>query len=96
MPARFIVKLQRALESRLPQTRPSTLILHRRVHWSSKFQSSPQDEVRVPQKLSGKEDDVCLAFLQVVVGLLAVEDESDGADLDLRNGLLDTIGEVNL
>ena len=50
----------------------------------------------VPQKLSGKEDDICLAFLQVFVGLFAVEDESDGADLDPRNGLLDTIGKVNL
>ena len=52
--------------------------------------------MRVPQKLSANVDDVCLAFLQVVVGLLAVEDQSDGADLDLRNGLLDTFGEVNL
>ena len=72
------------------------MILRCRVDWNSKFQSRPQDEVRIPQKLSGKIDDVCLAFLQVVIGLFAVEDQSDGADLDLRNGLLDTIGEVNL
>jgi len=96
VPARSMVKLQRARVSRLPQTRPSALILHCRVDWSSKLQSSPQDEVRVPQKLSTKEDDVRLAFLQVAVGLFSVEDQSDGADLDLRNGLLDTIGELNL
>ena len=81
---------------RLQQARPSALVLIRSADRDSKFQSSPQDKVWVPQKLSGKEDDVCLAFLQVVIGLFAVEDQSDGADLDLRNGLLDTIGEVNL
>ena len=95
MPARSIVNL-RARGSRLPQTRPSALVLRCRVDRSSKFQSSPQHEVGVPQKLSGKEDDVCLAFLQVVVGLFGIEDESDGADLDLRNGFFDTICEVDL
>lgn len=96
LPACSKVTLQRARVSRLPQTRPSALILHCRVDWSSKLQSSPQDEVGVPQKLSAKEDDIRLAFFQVAVGLLSVKDQSDGADLDLRNSLFDTIGEVNL
>lgn len=92
---RYVLNL-RARGPRLPQARPSALVLSCRVDRSSEFQSSPQDEVRVSQELSAKEDDVCFAFLQVVVCLFAVENESDGANLDLREGPLDTIGEVNL
>ena len=81
---------------RLPQTRPSGLVLIRRVDHGSKFQSGPQDKVWVPQKLSSNEDDVCLAFLQVIVSLFAFNDEPDGADLEVRNGLLDSSSEVDL
>jgi hypothetical protein len=52
--------------------------------------------VRIPQELSGKEDDVRLAFLQVTVSLFAVDDESDGADREVGEGLLDSNGERNL
>jgi hypothetical protein len=52
--------------------------------------------VRVPPKFSGKEDDICFAFFQVAIGLFAVENESDSADVDLRNSLLGTLGEENL
>ena len=81
---------------RLQQARPSALVLIRSADRDSKFQSSPQDKVWIPQKLSGKEDDVCLAFLQVIVSLFAFNDEPDGADLEVRNGLLDCSGEMNL
>ena len=81
---------------RLQQARPSTLVLIRSADRDSKFQSSPQDKVWIPQKLSGKEDDVCLAFLQVTVGLFAIDDESDGADLEVGKGLLNSSGEMDL
>jgi hypothetical protein len=86
----------RVLRPEAPQARPSALVLRRRIDRSSKFQSRPQHEVRVPDELSPKKYDVRLAFLQVAVGLFTVEDESDGADVDLRNYLLNTIGEEDL
>ena len=52
--------------------------------------------MRVPHELSSEEDDVRLAILQVIICLFTVDDEPDGANVYLRNGLLDTIGEVNL
>ena len=81
---------------RLQQARPSALVLIRSADHDPKFQSSPQDKVWVPQKLSGKEDDVCLAFLQVTVSLFAIDDKSDGADLEVGKGLLNSSGEMDL
>jgi hypothetical protein len=86
----------RSRRLRFPQARPSELVLSCRIYCSSEFQSSPQDEVRIPQELSSKENYIRLAFLQVIVGLFAVEDESDGADLEVRKGLLDSSRKGNL
>ena len=81
---------------RLPQPRPSALVLTRRVDRGSELQSSPQNEMRIPQELSAKKYDVCHALLQITICLFAVEDKSDGADLDVRKRLLDSGGKGNL
>ena len=72
------------------------MVLYRRVDWSPKLQGGPQDKVRVPDELSAKEENVCFAFPQVIIGLLAVNDEPDGGDFDFWNGLLGAIGKGNL
>ena len=72
------------------------LILYGRCDGATQFFRSTEGEVDVPQYFASHEHDVCLSFLDYVIGLCGIGDEADGADDDVLDVLLDMSGEGKL
>ena len=86
------------LVSYLPVPTPPDLplVLHRRRNRRAKGLGRLQREVNVSQDLSREVDDVRLAVLDDIVGLLRLRDEPDSANQDTGDVLLDVRSEGHL